>query len=259
MPSIILPVVLCGGCGTRLWPVSRAEFPKQFINLFAGLSFFQMAAQRLSNLPDSRLAKPVVIGNEEHRFLILQQLKEINLEAEAILLEPVGRNTAPALALAGYHAEQDGDDPIMIVVPSDQMILDNSAFSKTVLEAVKLAAEDNIVLLGITPSYPEIGYGYIKTRNKKNITSFTEVEEFVEKPDLETATSYIQDGGYYWNSGIFVLKASVWRKALQRFRPDIANSVKSAWNLRTQEQKFIRPDNSFFTTTRQQGARPLDA
>ncbi len=243
MASIIQPIILCGGSGTRLWPLSRAEFPKQFLSLFGKESLFQLAAQRLTNFADEKVAEPLIVSNEEHRFLILQQLKEISLEPKYILLEPVGRNTAPALALAAFSAQEGGGDPILVVSPADQMVLDNAAFSKAILQAVKLAQTGAVALLGILPDRPETGYGYIKRSDDGT------VEKFVEKPNLETAFSYIKEGGYYWNSGIFVLKASVWQAALQKYRPDIADAVKSAWEIRQKDEKFTRPDSELFTQT----------
>ena len=230
--AMVQPVVLCGGCGTRLWPLSRAEFPKQFLRVFGKESLFQLAIERLSGIAS---APPLIVGNEEHRFLVLDQLHDIGVEPAAVLLEPVGRNTAPALDFAALAAE---GDPILVVSPADQMVLDGAAFDQSVKQAVALAEQGAIVLIGFTPDRPETGFGYIKAQDGR-------VKAFVE-PNRETAERYLAEGNYYWNGGMFVLKASVWRQALAQFRPDIAKASEQAWQARQSDALFIRPGRAAF-------------
>lgn len=236
----IQPVILCGGSGTRLWPLSRAGFPKQFLVLGGNESLFQQAVQRLAGLAadDLAVAAPLIVGNEEHRFLMLDQLREIKLELSTLLLEPVGRNTAPALTLAARAALQAGADPVLVVTPADQTVTDQPGFTSALQQAAREAANGAIVILGITPDRPETGYGYIRAQGAGVVQA---VHGFVEKPDLSTAQAYLDDGGYFWNAGMFVLKASVWIAALERFRPDIAKATCVAWERRSIDTQFIRP------------------
>jgi mannose-1-phosphate guanylyltransferase/mannose-6-phosphate isomerase len=178
------------------------------------------------------------VGNEEHRFLVLDQLRETKQEPSSVLLEPLGRNTAPALTLAALAALEGGNDPVLVVTPADQTVTDGAAFTAALQEAVRIAAEGAITILGITPDRPETGYGYIRTQADASGLS---VAQFVEKPNLETAQRYLAEGDYYWNSGMFVLRASVWMKALERFRPDIAEATRAAWAARKTDAKFVRP------------------
>jgi mannose-1-phosphate guanylyltransferase/mannose-6-phosphate isomerase len=240
----VSPVILCGGSGTRLWPLSRAGFPKQFLCLTGDESLFQQAAHRLAGLAGDGLtvAPPCIVSNEEHRFLAMEQLREAGIEPGAALLEPVGRNTAPALTLAALAARENGDDPVLVVTPADQTVADTAAFTAAMRRAVRAAADGAIVILGITPDRPETGYGYIKTQASGDAaTTDMVVERFVEKPDTQTAQAYLAEGGYYWNAGMFVLKASVWLAALERFRPDIVQATRAAWQKRSTDQKFVRP------------------
>ncbi len=238
----VQPVILCGGSGTRLWPLSRAGFPKQFLCLTGIESLFQQAVKRLTGLGDSsaQVAAPTIVGNEEHRFLAQEQLREIEIDAATFLLEPVGRNTAPALTPI-----ESGGDPVLVVTPADQTIANPAAFTTTMRQAIQEATTGAIVILGITPDRPETGYGYIKTSTSPPRPSRT-VEAFIEKPDAHTAKRYLNEGGYYWNAGMFVLKASVWLEALRVYRPDIADTATSAWAARTQNGAFIRPAKSLF-------------
>lgn len=240
------PVILCGGSGTRLWPLSRAGFPKQFLCLAGKESLFQDAAKRLMALSFDRVAvaAPLIVTNEEHRFLVLEQLREIGVEPGAALLEPVGRNTAPALTLAALAAVENGDDPVLVVTPADQTVADASAFNGAMHDAIRQAAEGAIVILGVTPDRPETGYGYIQAIVAH--TSTLVVERFVEKPDEATARQYLAEGGYYWNAGMFVLKASVWLQAIESFRPDIAATTRAAWARRSTDAAFVRPGQGEF-------------
>jgi mannose-1-phosphate guanylyltransferase / mannose-6-phosphate isomerase len=233
---------MAGGSGTRLWPLSRAGFPKQFLVLSGNTSLFQQAATRLQGLGDDStvVADPLIVGNEEHRFLVLDQLREIKTEPSAVLLEPVGRNTAPAVTLAALQALDTGGDPVLVVTSADQTVTDGAAFTAALKGAVRMAAEGAIAILGVTPDRPETGYGYIRADGEK-------VAQFVEKPDQATAEKYVAAGGYYWNAGMFVLKASVWMAALDRFRPDIASACRAAWATCTTDAKFVRPAKAEFS------------
>jgi mannose-1-phosphate guanylyltransferase / mannose-6-phosphate isomerase len=241
----VQPVIMAGGSGTRLWPLSRAGYPKQFLVLTGNQSLFQEAAQRLAGLASDGLQvqAPLIVGNEEHRFLVLDQLRELRQEPGAILLEPMGRNTAPALTLAALQALEAGGDPVLVVTPADQTVIDLPAFTSALQHAVQVAAGGAVVILGITPDRPETGYGYIRSVPE---TGAARVAQFVEKPDLATAQRYLSEGSYSWNSGMFVLKASVWMAALERFRPDIASATRAAWAERKQDDKFVRPGKAEF-------------
>ncbi|WKB52160.1 mannose-1-phosphate guanylyltransferase/mannose-6-phosphate isomerase [Eleftheria terrae] len=248
MNQTLLPVVMAGGSGTRLWPLSRALYPKQFLALSGDETLFQQAVRRLTSLADAgtQVAGPCIVGNEEHRFLTLDQLREMKVSASAVLLEPTGRNTAPALTLAALYARDDlegAQDPILVVTPADQTVTDAAAFTAALREAVQAASDGSIVILGIRPDRPETGFGYIRTRGDGQVQP---VAAFVEKPDAETAQRYITEGCYYWNSGMFVLRASVWLKALAQFRPDIAEATDAAWAQRKADNGFIRPGKAEF-------------
>lgn len=253
MTEIIQPVVLCGGAGTRLWPLSRLGFPKQFLCLTGSESLFQQATIRLVGLGSDglKVAKPMIVTGQEHRFLASEQLRECGIELGAALLEPVGRNTAPALTLAALAAQSNGLDPVMVVTPADQSVADSGAFNQAMQVAVRKAVSGSIVILGVTPDAPENGYGYIQA------SAVTEepvmmVKRFVEKPKLTTAQHYLDEGGYYWNAGIFVLRASVWLEALERFRPDILIATAAAWDRRSVDLNptglFIRPGDAEFNS-----------
>jgi mannose-1-phosphate guanylyltransferase/mannose-6-phosphate isomerase len=241
----VTPVVMAGGSGTRLWPLSRSGYPKQFLVLSGNTSLFQQAVQRLRGLgePGIEVAAPLIVGNEEHRFLVLEQLRELGTPPLALILEPCARNTAPALTLAALQALQAGGDPVLVVTPADQTVADEPAFTAACRQAVRLAAAGGIVTLGITPDRPETGYGYIRADAAAGPAP---VQRFVEKPDAATAQRYLAEGGYYWNSGMFVLRASVWLAALQGFRPDIASATRTAFEQRSHDASFVRPGKAEF-------------
>ena len=269
--SQIIPVILCGGSGTRLWPLSRAGFPKQFLVLSgdgSNQSLFQQAIGRIHAVANQNISigKTVIVTNEEHRFLALDQLRELkgeNQKLEAtLLLEPTGRNTAPALTLAALYAQglaqessgNSANDPILVVTPADQTVTNPTAFTKALAKSIEIAQTGAITILGITPTAPETGYGYIKTKsdvNDQQSDAFM-VERFVEKPNEATAKQYLAEGGYYWNGGMFVLKASVWLRALKEFRPDIFGATETAWVGKAEDHSgdatFIRPDKEIFKT-----------
>jgi mannose-1-phosphate guanylyltransferase/mannose-6-phosphate isomerase len=246
----VTPVILCGGSGTRLWPLSRTGFPKQFLCLTGTESLFQQAALRLAKLgnTDIQVASPIIVTGDDHRFLASEQLREIGVELGCALLEPVGRNTAPALTLAALAAIESGTDPVLVVTPADQTVVNAEAFTTAMRQAVAEAANGSIVILGVMPDKPETGYGYIQTAQSLQDEAIHVVTRFVEKPDVATAQTYLNKGGYYWNAGMFVLRASVWIKALEQFRPDILQATRSAWGTRTSDNQFVRPGSAEFAS-----------
>lgn len=248
-PYQIIPVILCGGSGTRLWPMSRAGFPKQFLVLSGTTSLFQQAIQRVNSLASEDIAvgDTLIVTGEEHRFLALDQLREMPEVSATLLLESVGRNTAPALTFAALQAVKDGGDPILVVTPADQTVMDGFAFTEALQQSVRAAADGSIVILGITPDKPETGYGYIKHQGSKGKNGEYTVAQFAEKPDLATAERYVASGDYAWNSGMFVLKASTWLKALVHFSPAILNTTQQAFSKKTVDAQFVRPDQEAFT------------
>jgi mannose-1-phosphate guanylyltransferase/mannose-6-phosphate isomerase len=243
------PVVMAGGSGTRLWPLSRSGYPKQFLALDGRSSLFQQAVSRLAAVgsDEIRAAAPLVVGNEEHRFLLLEQLRELRITASSVLLEPVARNTAPALTLAALAALEGGDDPVLAMTPADQTVTDPTAFTRSMRRAAALAQSGAIVTLGVVPSRAETGYGYIHAASTRGDGP---VIAFVEKPDLATAQRYLREGGYLWNAGIFVLKASVWMAALEHFGADIASDTRLAWQAQTRDASFVRPARDAFERVR---------
>ncbi len=239
---------MAGGSGTRLWPMSRAAYPKQFLVLDGNESLLQQAVRRLNAIvsrDDGPGTPPLLVGNEDHRFLIIDQLREIGYEPRALMLEPVGRNTAPALALAALEALSDGQDPVLVVSPADQTVTDSATFTSVLRRACAHAAEGAVVILGIPPERPETGFGYIEAAEPAGDEAWT-VRRFVEKPDAATAQRYLDAGRFYWNSGLFVLRASVWLAALGQFRPDILEVTRRAFDGRTTDGVFVRPDRAAF-------------
>nr|WP_281646000.1 mannose-1-phosphate guanylyltransferase/mannose-6-phosphate isomerase [Parendozoicomonas sp. Alg238-R29] len=243
---MILPVILSGGTGSRLWPQSRALCPKQFQPLVNQYTLFQNTIQRLDKLDN--LQPPMVIANEEHRFLVAEQLRQLNCETTSIVLEPEGRNTAPAVALAAFQALADENDPLLLVLAADHVIQDEQAFHLSVRDAVSAAEKGNLVTFGITPDRAETGYGYIKVSSlsSADMSPLMAVAEFVEKPDKATAEEYVSSGGYYWNSGMFLFRASVYLEELKRFRPNIYAACEQAMAVQTSDLDFTRINKEAF-------------
>lgn len=240
--SNIQPVILSGGSGTRLWPLSREAYPKQFLPLAGELTMLQATWQRVAPIAAHG---PLVIANEEHRFVAAEQLQQVGAQPAAIILEPVGRNTAPAIAVAALEATRDGADALLLVLPSDHVITDEAAFRAVVQAAASAAEAGKLVTFGIVPTGPETGYGYIKAANGQGLRA---VERFVEKPDLETATGYVSSGQYYWNSGMFLFKASRYLQELERFQPDMLAGSRQAWQQARRDSDFTRLDKEAFAT-----------
>lgn len=239
----IAPVIMAGGSGSRLWPLSRQLNPKQFLKLCGDSTLLQQTLTRLKGL---KTAAPAIVCNEDHRFMVAEQLRQLAVKDASILLEPVGRNTAPAIALVALNAIQTGQDPILLVLAADHFIADQVAFQKSVVDAVKLAEQDMLVTFGIVPTQPETGYGYIQRGAGLPVAGY-QVARFVEKPDLARAQEYLESGDYYWNSGMFMFKASVYLKALAEFRPDILEACKKALEQGQKDMDFVRVDAEAFT------------
>ncbi|MCI2282207.1 mannose-1-phosphate guanylyltransferase/mannose-6-phosphate isomerase [Colwellia sp. MSW7] len=243
--TVISPVIMCGGSGTRLWPLSRSQFPKQFLSLVNEASMLQ---DTLARLPESHQA-PVFICNEDHRFLVAEQVKQVKCNDATILLEPQGKNTAPAVALAALNALQSNDDALLLVLAADHVIKDIDKFHKAVDVAAVLAQQGKLVTFGIVPTHAETGYGYIKKGDKhgggQNEATY-QVAQFVEKPDEDTANAYLASGEYLWNSGMFLFKASRYIEELTQFRPDILAACRSAMAKVEKDLDFIRPDRDSF-------------
>ena len=265
----ITPVILAGGSGTRLWPISREDQPKQFLPLIDSNSLFQQTVSRFQN--NELYRYPLIVGNETHRFLIQNQLKDIGLQTSEIILEPTGKNTAPALTLATLRMlelieDYSDTEDVILVLPSDHFIDDDSKFENTIELAVKLAQSDQIVTFGIKPNQPETGYGYIRKGREikscfkskgieKEIAGISsessdfvcfEIEEFIEKPEREVAESYLKSGNYYWNSGIFMMKPSVWVSAMTTFNKVLFDDCAKAISLGSKDGVFYRPDANTF-------------
>lgn len=248
MTTPITPVILSGGSGSRLWPVSRKLRPKQFLPLIEeDRTLFQATLARLSGLPGKQL--PIIVCNEEHRFMVAEQLQSLGLQHQGILLEPVGRNTAPAVAVAALSLWEKAtqQDPIMLVLPADHVIPDVAAFQQAIMDASQLAAAGYLVTFGITPVAPETGYGYIE--QGKRLDGFAnawQVAAFAEKPDAATAQRYLEGGKHFWNAGIFMFKASVFLHELETFRPDILAACKQTLQKARHDLDFVRLDAAAF-------------
>jgi mannose-1-phosphate guanylyltransferase/mannose-1-phosphate guanylyltransferase/mannose-6-phosphate isomerase len=244
----ISPVILSGGSGTRLWPMSRASYPKQLLALSSERSLLQETAARVGN--PARFEPPMVVCNHEHRFVVADQISQLGITPQAIVLEPIGRNTAPAAAIAAMILEADNPGALVLLLPSDHVIADNVTFQSAIMTAAKAAQDGALLTFGIKPSHPETGYGYIHRGTPiKGRNGCYQVQEFVEKPDMDTALGYLATGGYDWNSGIFLFKASKYLEELERLHPDIITACrKSIADART-DLDFIRLDTDAFSAS----------
>jgi len=249
---LIQPVILSGGSGTRLWPLSREKYPKQLLPLIGDDSLLQATVRRVEGIAGAELAPPMVVCGEEYRFVIAEQLRLLG-QPGTIVLEPTGRNTAPALTIASLAAIKNGADPILLVMPADHVITDVPAFQSVVSQGSLLAAEGAVVTFGITPDAPETGYGYIQSgatfagkADQTKPTSARLIARFVEKPDAATAQAYLDAGSYLWNSGLFMLRASVWLAAIGACRPDILAACQTAWDQGSADGEFVRVDKETF-------------
>ncbi|WP_373506971.1 mannose-1-phosphate guanylyltransferase/mannose-6-phosphate isomerase [Thiocapsa sp.] len=257
------PVILSGGSGTRLWPLSREAYPKQFLALTSEHTMLQETVRRLDGLDEEHPRQavgqidPIVVCNEAHRFLVAEQFRVMGRRPAEIILEPKGRNTAPALTLAALASTRGGTDPVLLVMPADHTIRNEAGFRAAVADACVIAREDAVVTFGIVPSKPETGYGYIRQGRDYETGGLSGraylLNGFVEKPDAETAEGYLASGQYLWNSGIFVLRASLWLGLIERFRPDIAQAVAIAFEAAKHDGDFLRLDADHF------GACPGDS
>ena len=242
---LIQPVVLSGGSGTRLWPLSREKYPKQLLPLIGEDSLLQATVRRVEGIAGVQLAPPMIVCNEEYRFVIAEQMRLMGKKGD-IVLEPIGRNTAPALTLAALAAMRDGGDPILLVMPADHVILDTPAFQSVVRQGAALAHDGAVVTFGITPDSPETGYGYIQTGPASGQGDAFRIARFVEKPDHATAQAYLDDGTYLWNSGLFMMRASVWLAAIEACRSDILKACRTAWDQGSSDGEFLRVDPQAF-------------
>lgn len=265
---MLLPVIMAGGSGSRLWPLSRTLFPKQFLPLNGDATMLQETLQRIAFLEHQ---PAFIICNQEHRFIVAEQLRKANFPHGGIALEPVGRNTAPAVAIAALHAQAQGQDPLLLVLAADHVIQNTSEFCNAVQAAMPLAEEGKLVTFGIVPTSPETGYGYI-LRGEAVERGASTVAAFVEKPDFDVACAYLADGRYLWNSGMFLFKASVYLNELRQFCPKMVDACKQSLELAQDDLDFIRlaesafcacPDDSIdyavMEKTRQAVVMPLDA
>ena len=250
----LCPVILAGGGGTRLWPLSREYYPKQFLRLFGQNSMLQETVLRLDGMEtEMDLLDPLFVCNEAHRFLLEEQVRQINKRYQSILLEPQGRNTAPALTAAAIALLRANPDTIMIMMPADHYIIDRETFQKVIKAGYKLAQEGTLITFGIVPEHAETGYGYIRTGQQLQTDLPAEIyalDGFTEKPDTETAQTYLDEGNYLWNSGIFMMQASVWCDAIRHFQPDIFQSCQDAWNKGSADNHFYWLDKESFINCR---------
>tara|TARA_B100000795_G_C22778740_1_gene431241 strand:- start:147 stop:1547 length:1401 start_codon:yes stop_codon:yes gene_type:complete len=238
---MIIPVILSGGSGSRLWPVSRTLFPKQFLSLIDTKTLFQNTVLRLPK----NAAAPVIVCNEEHRFVVAEQLRQINYENNGVILEPSAKNTAPAVALAALNAIQNNDDPVLLVLSADHIIQNVEKFHDAINSAKIFADDGKISLLGVRPTKAETGFGYIEVKNLSSSNSY-DIKSFKEKPSLNMARKYLASDKYFWNSGIFLFKASVYLNELQKYEPEIYSACLKSCNSIKKDSDFIRIDNSYF-------------
>lgn len=240
---MILPIIMAGGSGSRLWPLSRTLYPKQFLSLTSSNTMLQETIYRLNDIEHTA---PLLICNEEHRFIVAEQLRNASIKSSGIILEPIGRNTAPALTLAALTAINLEQDPLLLILPADHVIQNNEIFIQKINDAIQLAKENKLVTFGITPNYPETGYGYIKVGKKIDDNAYI-VDKFFEKPSSQVAQEYIDTKEYYWNSGMFLFKASSYLSEIEKHSPDILAACKQSISTATHDLDFIRIDEKEFS------------
>ena len=242
----LLPVILCGGTGTRLWPLSRASYPKQYWALADNTdeTLLQLTHRRLEGLPG--LGAPLLICNEDHRFVVAEQMRQIGVEPESILLEPMGRNTAPAVCVAALRATARGDDPLLLVLAADHVIRQPEAFRQAIAAGIPSAIEGRLVTFGIVPTAPETGYGYIESAEPLRSDRPVPIARFVEKPDRADAEQFLASGRFTWNSGMFLFRASAMLAELERLSPEVVSCCRSAIEHDTPDLQFLRLDREAF-------------
>ena len=245
---MLIPVVLSGGSGSRLWPLSRSMRPKQFLGVTEDASLFQLTLKRLQGITTQEM-RPIVVANNDHRFLVGEQCREVGVEPLSILLEPVGRNTAPAIAVAALAAQAQGADPVLLVLPSDHTFADVPAFHHAVRVGLQAAEGGALVTFGIVPTHPETGYGYVKASKPLDANAAVPVKQFVEKPDLATAQAYLKEGSYTWNSGMFMFKASVYLDELTKNNAAMRKACQDAWDHAQKDLEFVRLDKDAFASS----------
>ena len=243
---MILPIILSGGAGTRLWPMSRELYPKQLLPLAGDKTMLQETISRLDGLAD--IENPLIVCNDAHRFMVAEQIRQLDKQAHAIILEPCGRNTAPAVAIAALYAQNLKTDPVLLILPADHLIKDISRFHKAVQSGVTAAEQGSLVTFGVVPTQPETGYGYIRADQSAN-SSVYPVAEFVEKPDMETAKSYLASGDYYWNSGMFMFRASRYLEELELYQPEMLAACQNAYTHMLGDLDFQRLDETAFAAS----------
>ncbi len=243
---MILPIILSGGAGTRLWPMSRELYPKQLLPLAGDKTMLQETISRLDGLAD--IENPLIVCNDAHRFMVAEQIRQLDKQAHAIILEPCGRNTAPAVAIAALYAQNLKTDPLLLVLPADHLIQDVYRFHQAVQLGVAEAEQGSLVTFGIVPTQPETGYGYIRADQSAN-SSVYPVAEFVEKPDMETAKSYLASGDYYWNSGMFMFRASRYLEELELYQPEMLAACQNAFTHIVGDLDFQRLDETAFAAS----------
>ncbi|HRD48453.1 MAG TPA: mannose-1-phosphate guanylyltransferase/mannose-6-phosphate isomerase [Candidatus Contendobacter sp.] len=242
---MIIPIILSGGSGARLWPLSRETYPKQFLPMVDERTMVQNTALRIAGMSD--VTAPMVVCNEDHRFMVAEQLRAVGIHPAAVILEPIGRNTGPAVAVAALHAQNAGADPILLILSADHVIADVEGFRAAVRQVAPHAEAGRLITFGIVPTAPETGYGYIKAGAALDESGVCAVNRFVEKPDLATAQSYLQSGGYYWNSGMFMFRASVFLAELERLAPAMLAACQQALAAGRADPDFLWLSRSAFT------------
>ncbi len=244
----ILPIILCGGSGSRLWPLSRESFPKQYLSLDPNnkKSFLQKTQERLKGIDN--ITDPIIICNEVHRFIVAEQLREININPHKIILEPCGKNTAPAITIAALIALENYKNINLLILSADHEIKDRERFQEIINTGLEYSEENNLITFGVVPRYPETGYGYIQGEEpfNKNALKGTKIKEFIEKPDLKTAQKLIQNKCFSWNSGIFLFKADIYLKEIEKFSPEVLKYCMESINKKTIDLDFYRLDEESF-------------